>query len=172
MINSILLPSYCKLCKHDRMVLSRAVDPDSLGMELQSGVEGIQPLVKHLSERHPNVFAAANALGQEFMGSIIVNQFDVGAHLAEQADRLRWHLHQKTGVINVPDARVIEKTKELLTAFMDPPQIEAAMQDGYLGHSIVKMVIAMRDQILERGRYQIKNDPAAAIAGVEPGERC
>lgn len=135
----------CQLCGEkfigpaNLMIIGRDHDEDRRLEQL------ISKMMTHLREKHRDEWGVIELSKEEYAGMLRLRNFRLPDKTAsQQRDFLRWQVHQGTIITDLKPEAI---------------QQAAAHLEGKPAADIAAALTELRDQLLERGRYQIEQPP-------------
>src|ERR1700679_2189515 len=111
----------------------------------------MEKLTGHMMKDHQDVAQRIMLMASEYQGMLILGNYQHSdASLMEQADMLRWKLHQNTLACRFSDEQIQQWVSSVL------PDFTALAHNGdtaTLQRNLAGMLMTMRDRLEEPGKY-------------------
>jgi hypothetical protein len=170
MAHEIATVTTCRLC-HKKFI-GPAGDGLLLGAAPTSA-RFLMELTQHMVKEHASVHQTLAVRAMEFLGFLLLrNYLSVDEALMAQMDRLRWHVHQETLAVRIPDENLVTQSRQFASDLIEGmkansrgydenggPFVEEVELLEFIAGEVQELATGFRDVYQEPGKY-----PAAEAA--------
>lgn len=134
----------------------------------------LQMLSDHLRTEHPKHWEAIDMYATQYKGFLVFSNYrSTDPQIQRARDQMRWYIHRQTSNAQIPDSKLVPKTRELTAAIA--LKLYAACTSNSTADEIAAILFdelcpyfkGFRDELQEPGRYPPLLGEKTEIALVE-----